>query len=120
MNITETVRQDIITKVQDRGLTAENIAIYLYAMGEFNTKAEARKAVDEVLKESDLVPMKKQSMADQLKEWFHAQPAPLEVTKEELKKQIEVIGMSGGSVNWYIRVYQEAQSITTRLIEEAK
>jgi len=113
----EVLNQDVLDKAES-GLTVENIANYLYAIGETKNVAEARRSVEAILGDAGKKPAKKVTMADQLKEWFHDQPDPMVVTKEELKAQIEAIGMSGGSVNWYIRVYQEAQAITKRVLED--
>ena len=118
ITISSEVKTDILDKVVDKGMTVEVVATYLFAMGYYKTKADGRKAVEQVLKDEDLTPKKKVPMSEQLKAWFHAQPDPLKVTKDELQKQIELIGMSGGSIGWYVRVYQEAQEIAKKVIDE--
>ena len=117
MTMTKTeLEKDILVKI-DSGVSAEDTTSYLYAIGEFTTKAEARRAVEAVLKETGKTPKKKVPMSEQLKTWFHDQPDPLSVTKSQLEEQIKLIGMSGGSVQWYVRVYMEAISISKTLIK---
>ena len=108
------LKNDILAKIEN-GVSVEDTVSYLYAIGEFNTKADARRSVELELKESGKTPKKKVPMSEQLKTWFHSQENPLEVTKKELEDQINLIGMSGGSVQWYVRVYMEAISISKEL-----
>ena len=119
MNIENVSKEviDIIVAKAEAGRTVEDITVLLFMNEVYSTKAEARSTVTAVFDAYKLKPAKKESMADQLKTWFHAQPDPLAVTKEQLKKQIEAIGMQGGSVQWYTRVYIEAIAIAKKLNE---
>ena len=115
--MTNTTDVKLICDKISQGRSVEDLTTLFYMNDKFDTKAKCREYINAVLKDKDLAPKKKVPMSKQLKDWFHAQPEPLKVTKAQLTKQIELIGMSGGSVQWYIRVYMEVIDITKKLIE---
>ena len=116
MSITKEVSSSVINLI-NKGRSVEDITTLLFMNEEYDTKAKCRAVVTEVLETNDLVPTKKVPMSQQLKEWFHSQPDPLKVTKKQLEKAINDIGMSGGSIQWYIRVYMEAIDVATTVIK---
>ena len=113
--------QDLTSLVVEKlelGRTVEDITVLLFMNDSFDTKAKCRVFVTEVMEDNDLVPAAKVPMSQQLKEWFHSQPDPLSLTKKDLEKQIVAIGMKGGSVQWYIRVYLEAIAVAKEIISK--
>jgi len=119
MTDTTTTVKLVVEKLSS-GRTIEDITVLLFMNELFKTKAEARKYVTDIQESHGLVEAKKVPMSEQLKTWFHAQPDPLKVTKKQIEDQIKYIGMSGGSVAWYVRVYMEVINISSTLIRASK
>jgi len=115
MTTTNNEVQATIINMATKGRSLEDITVLLYMNDEYDTKAKCRAVVTEVLKDADLVPTKKKPMSVQLKEWFLDLDEPLAMTKEELVKQINNLGMSGGSVKWYTDMYMSAVELATKI-----
>ena len=114
MTITKEVKSTII-KMVGKGRSVEDITVLLFMNDEYDTKAKCREAVNEVLTTENMVPVKKKPMSVQLKEWFLAQPDPLALTKDDIKKQIDLLGMSGGRVKWYLDMYTSAIDLANKI-----
>ena len=96
-----TINKEVTNQVialANKGRSLEDMTVLLFMNEEYPTKAECRAVVSEILKDNDLTPTKKKPMSVQLKEWFLDLDEPLKMTKEQLVKQINDLGMSGGSV----------------------
>ena len=113
-----TINKEVTNQViamAEKGRSLEDITVLLYMNEEYDTKAKCRAVVTEVLKDADLTPKKKVPMSVQLKEWFLNLDEPLEMTKDDLVKQINDLGMSGGSVKWYTDMYMSAVELATKI-----
>lgn len=124
--MTITNDQEVIDQVIDlteKERSAEDITVLLFMTGVKSTKAECRALVTKTLKDANLTAVKKVPMSVQLKEWFIGLEDPINMTKEELVKKINDIGMNGGSVKWYTDMYMSAIELAiviTKKEEETK
>lgn len=116
--MTTTNLESTIINFIDNKRTIEDIASYLTMMNECDTKANARKLIEEVMEDNDLTIEKKKPMSHQLKEWYLAQGTEaLELTKDQIEKQAKAIGMTKGSLKYYVDMYTNASEIAKQLLD---
>ena len=108
-NLTKEQSTEIVDFVKS-GKSVEDCVTYLTMIytAQFATKTLARTLIGELLEKKNLIPTKKVSKSQGLKDWFLSQEDPTAVTPEQVKKQCEELEMKGGSVQYYINSYKLA------------
>ena len=104
-----------ILELLEAGNTKENVVATLVVMGEYETKSDARKEVEQVMTDNDIQVTKPVSKAQALKDAFLALEDPMNITKPELKALVEECGHQKGSIAYYVNSYQLAIDLTKKL-----
>lgn len=95
--------------------TVENIVATLVVTEQYESKAQARTAVEAIMLENDITTTKPVSKAQTLKDAFLALEDPTTLTKPELKKLVEDCGHQAGSIAYYVNAYTLAIELHKKL-----